>query len=69
MLFNSEEILRFLINDVIKESYFENNNYDRFMYITQNFKIDDKLIDNIDKEFEIRVNLPNIEKNLGFQTI
>ena len=69
MQFNSEEILRFLITDIIKENYFDNNNYDRFMYITQNFKIDDKLIDNIDKEFEIRVNLPNIEKNLGFQTI
>ena len=26
MLFSSEEILRFLINDIIKENYFENNN-------------------------------------------
>ena len=69
MLFSSEEILRFLINDIIKENYFENNNYDRFMYITHNFKIDDKLIENIEKELEIKTKLPNFEKNLGYQII
>ena len=66
MQFNSEEILRFLITDIIKENYFDNNNLDRFMYISYNFKIDDKLIDNIDREFEIRTKLPNIEKILDF---
>ena len=66
MQFNSEEILRFLITDIIKENYFDNNNLERFMYISYNFKIDDKLIDNIDREFEIRTKLPNIEKILDF---
>ena len=69
MLFSSEEILRFLINDIIKENYFENNNYDRFMYITYNFKIDDKLIENIEKELDIKTKLPNLEKNIGYQII
>ena len=67
MLFTSEEILRFLINDVIKENYFENKNYDRFMYISCNFKIDDKLIENIEKELDVKTKLPNLEKNLGYQ--
>ena len=69
MLFNSEEILRFLINDIIKENYFENSNFDRFMYISYNFKIDDMLIENIEKELDIKSKLPNIEKNPGFQII
>ena len=69
MLFSSEEILRFLINDIIKENYFENNNYDRFMYIAYNFKIDDKLIENIEKELDIKTKLPNLEKNIGYQII
>ena len=69
MLFNSEEILRFLINDIIKENYFENANFDRFMYISYNFKIDDMLIENIEKELDIKSKLPNIEKNPGFQII
>ena len=69
MLFNSEEIMRFLINDIIKENYFENNNYDKFMYISYNFKIDDKLIENLEKELDIQKKLPNIEKNLGSQII
>ena len=69
MQFNSEEILRFLINDIIKEDYFDNNNYDRFMYISYNFKIDDKLIENIEKELDIKTKLPNLEKNLGYQMI
>ena len=69
MLFSSEEILRFLINDIIKENYFENNNYDKFMYIAYNFKIDDKLIENIEKELDIKTKLPNLEKNIGYQII
>jgi hypothetical protein len=69
MQFNSEEILRFLITDIIKENYFDNNNYDRFMYISYNFKIDDKIIDNIDREFEDRVKLPKLEKILDFQAV
>ena len=69
MLFSAEEILRFLINDIIKESYFENDNYERFMYITYNFKIDDKLIENIEKELDIKSKLPNLEKILGSQII
>ena len=69
MLFSSEEILRFLINDIIKENYFENNNYDRFMYIAYNFKIDDKLIENIEMELDIKTKLPNLEKNIGYQII
>jgi len=67
MLFSSEDILRFLINDIIKEHYFDNENCDRFMYISYNFKIDDKLIENIEKEHDIKTKLPNLEKNLGFQ--
>ena len=69
MIFGSEEILRFLINDIIKESYFENSNYDRFMFISSKFSIDDKLIENIEKELDMKKKLPNLEKNLGFQII
>ena len=69
MQFNSEEILRFLINDIIKEDYFDNNNYDRFMYISYNFKIDDKLIENIEKELDIKTKLKKKKKNLGYQML
>ena len=69
MKFNSEEILKFLINDIIKEDYFENSNYDKFMYISYNFKIDDKLIENIEKELDVKAKLPNLEKNLGYQML
>ena len=69
MKFNSEEILKFLINDIIKENYFENSNYDKFMYISYNFKIDDKLIENIEKELDVKSKLPNLEKNLGYQML
>ena len=69
IIFPPEELLHFLIGEVIKESFFDNENYNKFMYILINFKIEDKLLDNLEKEFEIKRNMPNKGKNLNFQIV
>ena len=69
LVFTTEELLHFLISDIIKESYFENDNYDKYMYNMFNFKIDDELINKIEKEIEIKKEMPNLGKNLNFQII
>ena len=69
IIFPPEELLHFLIGEVIKDSFFDNENYNKFMYILINFKIENKLIDNLEKEFEIKRKMPDKGKNLNFQII
>ena len=69
MNFPSEELLHFLIGDIIKEDYFDNNNFDKFMYILFNFKIEDELLKSLEKEFEIKKKMPKLGKDLNFQVI
>ena len=69
LLLISEEILHFLTSDILKEDFFENENFDKFIYIMLNFKIDDQLIQNIEKEIDIKRKMPDLGKNLNFQII
>ena len=65
----SEKLLYFLNNDIIKGNYFENENFDQFMHIFNSFKIDEELIKNLEKEFDIKSKNPDKCKNLRFQII
>ena len=69
MIFSSEDLLHFLISDIIKENYFENENFDKFLHISYNCKIDDELIERIEKEFDIKSKNPNLSNSLNFQII
>ena len=65
----AEKLLYFLNNDIIKEDYFGNDNFDGFMDIFSNFKIDDELIKSLEKEFDIKSKNLDKCKNLRFQII
>ena len=69
MIFPPEELLHFLIGDLIKESYFQNDNFYKYMHSLYNFRIEDELIENLEKEFEQKKQMPNNGKNLNFQII
>ena len=49
-----ETLLRFLINDIIKSDFFENESFDNLTFITYNFKIEAGLIKNLENEYEIK---------------
>ena len=49
-----EELLQFLINDIIKSDFFQNKNFDTLMFISVNMDIDENLILNIESEYEIK---------------
>ena len=55
-----ETLLRFLINDIIKSDFFENENFDTLIYITLNFKIGAGLITNLENEYNIKKKIPSI---------
>ena len=60
LLFLSDEnLLHFLLNDIIKSGFFENENFDTLMFITINFKIESGLISNIENEYEIKSKIPS----------
>ena len=69
LVLSPEELIYLLISTIIKEDYFQNENYDKFMHNMHNFKIEDKLIKNIEKEIEIKQTMPDLGKNLKFQII
>ena len=52
-----ETLLRFLINDIIKSDFFENESFDNLTFITYNFKIEVGLIKNLENEYEIKKNM------------
>jgi len=49
-----EELLRFLINDILKYDFFQNENYDNLRNIYEKLKIENALIDNIESEYELK---------------
>ena len=53
----SEELLQFLVNDLIRTSFFQNENYNTLMYINCNLEIEDGLIKNIENEYELKQKL------------
>jgi len=69
MSLKSGELLTFLNSDINKETFFENENFDKFINVFNNFKIDEELIKRIEKEFDMKINNPKLSKNLRFQII
>ena len=53
-----ENLLHFLITDIIKSNFFSNENFDKLMFITINFKIKGELISNIENEYEMKRKIP-----------
>ena len=69
MTLTYEDLLHFLINDITKSDFFQNENFENVMNITLNFKIEDSLMENLEKEFDIKKNAPSIGKKDSFQII
>ena len=57
-----EELLRFLISDIPKSDFFQNDSYDNLMKTYINFKIESNLISNIESEYQIKKELSSDEK-------
>ena len=57
-----EELLRFLISDIPRSDFFQNDSYDDLMKTYINFKIESGLISNIESEYQIKTQLSN-DKN------
>ena len=49
-----EELLHFLINDILKYDFFQNENYDNLRKIYEKLKIENALIENIEIEYELK---------------
>ena len=62
MTLTFEELLKFLIGELPKSEFFQNDFYDNLMKIYYNFKIDSELISNIESEYQIKKELSSDEK-------
>ena len=49
-----DELLHFLINDVLKYDFFQNENYDNLRNIYEKLKIENALIENIEREYDLK---------------
>ena len=67
LMLDTDELLHFLINDIINYDFFKNSNYERLRNIYDNLKIENGLIENIESEYDIRnsisVNVENLNNN------
>ena len=63
---SSEELLSFLIGEICKNEFFQNEYYDELMKILINFKIDSFLITNVENEYELRESIPKIGAKILF---
>ncbi len=57
-----EELLHFLINDVIKFGFFNNSNYDYYLNLSKNLKLPSGLISNLENEFVLEIKVKDIEE-------
>jgi hypothetical protein len=51
---DTDELLHFLINDIINYDFFKNANYESLRIIYDNLQIENGLIENIENEYEIK---------------
>ena len=49
-----DELLHFLINDILKYDFFQNENYDNLRNIYEKLKIENALIENIENEYNLK---------------
>jgi hypothetical protein len=45
-----EDLLHFLINDLIRSGFFQNSNYEGFLELYNSFKLKDGLLNNLENE-------------------
>ena len=57
MTYTFEDLLKFLITDLPKSEFFQNEYYDKLMKTYYNFKIESEMISNIENEYQIRKEL------------
>ena len=57
-----EQLIHYLNNEIIRSDFFKNENFNELMNISVNFKISNKLISNLCKEFEMKRNIMNKNK-------
>ena len=58
-----EKLVHYLNNEIIHSDFFKNDNYKELINISLNFKISNNLINNLRKEFEMKTNILNKNKN------
>ena len=51
---SSEELLYFLLNDIINMDFFQNVNVTQYDFLEEHFTIEDALIENIENEYYIQ---------------
>jgi hypothetical protein len=56
-----EDLLQYLINDLIKSEFFYNENWENYLKLKQNLKIKSSLINNIESEM-IQENKTDLKK-------
>lgn len=62
LLMKYEELLHFLINDVIKYGFFQSNNFENFLTIFKNLRIPSCLISNLENEYYIDSKIKDLEE-------
>ena len=55
-----EELLKYLINGICKNVFFQNEFFDELINILENFKIGNYLVNSVENEYELRQLLPKI---------
>jgi hypothetical protein len=61
MLLKNEDLLHFLINDIIKYGFFQNTNYDNFNMIYDNLKVNLGLLTNLESEYTLELRIKEKE--------
>ena len=64
-----EELLQFLIGNILKSDFFQKENFDQLMKIKINFKIKTSLIADIENEYEMKKKLDKFGINLSTTSI
>ena len=59
-----EEIIQFLITDILKTDFFKNENLENIEKCFENKKIKKKLIKDIEKEYILEQKLTNPQRNI-----
>lgn len=57
-----EDLLHFLINDIIKYGFFQNSNYDYFINLSKNLKLQSGLISNLENEYMLDLKVKDAEE-------
>jgi len=69
MALTFEELLQFLIGNILKSDFFQKENFDQLMRIKINFKIKSSLIADIENEYEMKKKLDKFGINLSTNII